>query len=120
MENELNKKQTAVQWFIEQLEQKGGASENVGIRKIQISIDVSGYLDLKRQAFQMEKDQMINFADNYVDNCVIPNENMAIPTIMDMPNYYNETYGKTFIDLVSDEESKVHEVVRKLKEKRIK
>ena len=29
-----------------------------------------------------------------------------------------ETYGKTFIDLVSDEESKVHEVVRKLKEKK--
>jgi hypothetical protein len=34
--------------------------------------------------------------------------------------YYAEKYGKTFIDLVSDEESKVHEVVRKLKEKKIK
>jgi hypothetical protein len=119
MENELNKKQTAVQWFIEQLEEKGVAYENVSFRKIQISIDVSDYLDLKRQAFQMEKEQMINFADNYVDNCVIPNENMAIPTIMDMPNYYSKKYGKPFIDLVSDEESKVHEVVRKLKEKKI-
>ena len=119
MENELNKKQTAVQWFIEQLEQKGDAWENVSIRKIQISIDVSDYLELKRQAFQMEKDQMINFADNYVDNCVIPNENMAIPTIMDMPNYYSKKYGKPFIDLVSDEESQVHEVVKKLKEKKI-
>jgi hypothetical protein len=33
-------------------------------------------------------------------------------------NIVNETYGKkTFIDLVSDEESQVHEVVRKLKER---
>jgi hypothetical protein len=31
--------------------------------------------------------------------------------------YYAEKYGKTFLDLVSDEESKVHEVVRKLKER---
>jgi hypothetical protein len=74
--------------------------------------------EVYKQAKQMENDQMINFADNYVDNCVIPNENMAIPTIMDMPNYYSEKYGKTFIDLVSDEESQVHEVVRKLKEKK--
>jgi hypothetical protein len=35
----------------------------------------------------------------------------------DFEEYYAEKYGKTFIDLVSDEESKVHEVVRKLKEK---
>jgi len=56
MEKELNK-QTAVQWFIEQLEQKGDASENVSIRRIQISVDVSEYLDLKRQAKEMEKEQ---------------------------------------------------------------
>jgi hypothetical protein len=45
-------------------------------------------------AKEMEKQRMIEFADNYVDNCVIPNDNMAIPTIMDVPNYYNETYGE--------------------------
>jgi hypothetical protein len=56
MENELNK-MTAVQWFIEQLEEKGVAYENVSFRKIQISIDVSEYLDLKRQAKEMEKEQ---------------------------------------------------------------
>jgi len=33
-------------------------------------------------------------------------------------NIVNEKYGKTFLDLVSDEESKVHEVVKKLKEKK--
>jgi len=41
----------------------------------------------------MHKKELIDFADNYVDNCVIPNENMAIPTIMDVPQYYNETFG---------------------------
>ena len=33
--------------------------------------------------------------------------------------YYAEKYGKIFIDLVSDEESQVHEVVNKLKNKKI-
>ena len=42
---------------------------------------------------EMEKSQMINFTDDYVDNCVIPNENMAIPTKMDVPEYYEEVYG---------------------------
>jgi hypothetical protein len=56
MGKELDK-MTAVQWFIEQLEQKGDAWENVSIRRIQISVDVSEYLDLKRQAKQMEKEQ---------------------------------------------------------------
>jgi hypothetical protein len=50
-------KMTAVQWFIEQLEQKGDAWENVSIRRIQISVDVSDYLKLIRQAKQMEKEQ---------------------------------------------------------------
>jgi len=59
MGNESNK-MTAVQWFIEQLEQKGDAWENVSIRRIQISVDVSEYLDLKRQAKEMEKEQIIN------------------------------------------------------------
>jgi hypothetical protein len=111
MENESNK-QTAVKWFIEQLEQKGDAWENVSIRKIQISIDVSDYLDLKRQAKQMEKEQI----KDAVQSCNF----IGGATDIEAEDYYNETYGKTFIDLVSDEESQVHEVVRKLKEKKIK
>jgi len=110
MENELNKKQTAVQWFIEQLEEKGVAYENVSFRKIQISIDVSDYLDLKRQAKQMEKEQI----KDAVQSCNF----IGGATDIEAEDYYNETYGKTFIDLVSDEESKVHEVVKKLKERR--
>jgi hypothetical protein len=111
MENELNKKQTAVQWFIEQLEEKGVAYENVSFRKIQISIDVSDYLDLKRQAKEMEKEQI-------EDAYFIGGRDSQINRYRGMHEYYEQTYGKTFIDLVSDEESKVHEVVRKLKEKK--
>ena len=112
MENELNKKQTAVQWFIEQLEEKGVAYENVSFRKIQISIDVSDYLDLKRQAFQMEKEQMCKFAYKCHNHYKV-NGGFKIE------EYYAEKYGKTFLDLVSDEESQVHEVVKKLKENKI-
>jgi intein-encoded DNA endonuclease-like protein len=32
--------------------------------------------------------------------------------------YYAEKYGKTFLDLVSNEKSQVHEIVKKLKEKK--
>ena len=84
MGKELNK-QTAVQWFIEQLEQKGDASENVSIRRIQISVDVSEYLDLKRQAKEMEKEQII---DAWEDG--VRSDNGFFGTF---EQYYNETYG---------------------------
>jgi hypothetical protein len=74
MKNE--KKQTAVEW----------------LQSIELERDLT--LADWKQAKEMEKQIMIEFADNYVDNCVIPNDNMAIPTIMDVPNYYNETYGE--------------------------
>ena len=72
-----NNKQTAVEWLATYL--KGITSLNCD--------------EVIEQAKAMEKEQIIEFADNYVDNCVIPNENMAIPTIMDVPQYYNKTYG---------------------------
>ena len=116
MENESNKQQTAVQWFIEQLEQKGVAYENVSFRKIQISIDVSDYLELKRQAKQMDKKQRLQ--DMILMQCIKVVDIYGDVTFMFNPmEYFEEKYGKTFIDLVSDEESQVHEVVRKLKEK---
>ena len=115
MENESNK-QTAVEWFIEQLEQKGDAWENVSIRRIQISIDTSDYLELKRQAKQMGKEQIEDaYADGVDDEYEYHINNEPRKNTKE---YYLKKYGKTFIDLVSDEESKVHEVVRKLKEKR--
>ncbi len=75
-----NKQQTAVEWLVDK---HFGGIENC-------TPDFRNHIE---QAKEMEKEQMIEFADNYVDNCVIPNDNMAIPTIMDVPNYYNETYG---------------------------
>jgi hypothetical protein len=84
MENELNK-MTAVEWFIEQLEQKGDASENLYVRRVQISVDVSDYLDLKRQAKQMEKEQIM---DAWEDG--VRSDNGFFGTF---EQYYKETYG---------------------------
>jgi hypothetical protein len=62
----MENKMTAVQWFIEQLEQKGYASENLYVRRVQISIDTSDYLKLIRQAKQMEKEQIKDAYENGV------------------------------------------------------
>ncbi len=82
MENESNK-QTAIQWFIEQLEQKGDASENLFVRRVQISIHTSDYLELKRQAKEMEKKQII---DAWI---ATDNELQRISA----EQYYEQTYG---------------------------
>jgi hypothetical protein len=82
MEKESNK-MTAVEWVLQYLNNVK-PNEFCSIEKIK---------ELLEQAKEMEKQQMIDFADNYVDNCVLPNENMAILTLMDVPNYYNEQYG---------------------------
>ena len=55
------KKQTAVEWFIEQLEEKGDLRETPSIRNIQLNIDTTEYLDLKRQAKEMEKEHYTEF-----------------------------------------------------------
>jgi hypothetical protein len=91
MENELNKKQTAVQWLLNQ-------------------ISINGFKQDIEQALQMDKEQK---KDAWEDG--VRSDNGFFGTF---EQYYAETYGKTFLDLVSDEESKVHEVVRKLKEKK--
>ena len=61
-----NKQQTAVEWLIEQLEEKGDARETPSIRNIQFNIDTSDYLELKRQAKEMEKEQSLkDYQDGY-------------------------------------------------------
>ena len=62
-----NNKQSSVELFIEQLEEKGNAyEENEGGRTINISIDISDYMELKIQAQEMEKQQkQISYADGY-------------------------------------------------------
>jgi hypothetical protein len=91
MENELNK-MTAVQWFIEQLEQKGDASENLFVRRVQISIDVSDYLDLKRQAKEMEKEQIMDASGSGWSDGVLYS-NGEIWNYQSPEHYYTETYG---------------------------
>jgi hypothetical protein len=85
MENESNK-ETAVEWFIEQLEQKGDASENLFVRRVQISVDVSDYLDLKRQAKQMEKEQI-------KDAYFIGGHDIQNNRYRGMHEYFEQTYG---------------------------
>jgi hypothetical protein len=104
MENESNK-QTAVEWLWEQIDEI-----------LPFSVDTETGIKLynaKEQAKQMEKEQICKFAYK----C---HNHYKVNGYFKIEEYFEEKYGKTFLDLVSDEESKVHEVVRKLKEKRIK
>jgi hypothetical protein len=88
-------KQTAVEWLIEQLEQKGDMRETPSIRNLQLNIDTSDYLDLKKQAKQMEKEQTIDF---YVKGCddtygVDYNEEDPEFDRKEGERLYNKTYG---------------------------
>jgi hypothetical protein len=57
-----DKQETPMEWFIEQLEEKGDLRETPSIRNIQLNIDTSDYMELKQQAKEMEKEKMIDFA----------------------------------------------------------
>lgn len=84
-------KQTAVDYLVKEL---GDILDARFIKPMQDLLIVNAVSKAKK----LEREQMIDFADNYVDNCVIPNENMAIPTIMDVPNYYALTNEKLTYD----------------------
>jgi len=83
----MSNKQTAVEWLIEQLEQKGDAWVNASIGRMQISIKEEEYIDLINQAKSMEKEQI----KSDFHNSVVA---MAMGKIMSPEQYYNETYGK--------------------------
>ena len=53
-----NKQQTAVEWLIEQLEEKAFKESVQGANRIHIVIDVNEYLALKQQAKEMKKEQI--------------------------------------------------------------
>lgn len=87
---EKNKQQTAVEEFIDQLELKGNAWENASIKRIQISIDVSEYLELKKQAKEMEKEQIIeSFEIGVQSEFFLQTFNAPCK---DGEQYYTETY----------------------------
>jgi hypothetical protein len=73
--------------------------------------------EVYKQAKEMDKEQRLQ--DMILMQCTKVVDIYGDVTFMFKPiEYFEEKYGKTFIDLISDEESKVHEVVRKLKEKK--
>jgi hypothetical protein len=114
MENELNKKQMAVEWLLDEIK-----IARILCDDSTMEMDIFHTLDVLikkgEQAKQMEKEQIKDAYNSDRDLLSCIEDGSA------SEDYYNETYGKkTFLDLVSDEESQVHEVVRKLKEKRIK
>jgi len=83
-----NKQQTAVEWFLEELEYKGDLRETPSIRNIQLNIDTSDYMELKVQAKEMEKKQIIlSIAKN------LPIEDGVLTAVQKAEQYYNETYG---------------------------
>ncbi len=84
-----NKEQSSVDWLIGQL--KISTYWNNLISELEI---MDGEIDIIKQAKEMNKQELIDFADDYVDNCVIPNENMAIPTYMDVPEFYKTKFEK--------------------------
>jgi hypothetical protein len=56
------KQKSAVELYIEQLEVQGESWENVSIGRIQISIKVEDYLNLKEQAKEIESSQATEYA----------------------------------------------------------
>lgn len=80
-----NNKQSSVEWFIDQLEEKGDAWENVSIRRVQISIDVSEYMELKTKAKAMHKDE---HRETW-DECLLGSNPEKT-----FEDHYNETFGE--------------------------
>ena len=78
-----NKQQTAVEWFIEELEYKGDLRETPSIRNIQLNIDTSDYMELKVQAKAMHKEEHFNTWWHSIS------ENEPIT----FEQYYEQTYG---------------------------
>ena len=84
-----NNKQSSVDLFIEQLEEKGKAyEENEGGRTINISIDISDYMELKVQAQEMERQRMIEFTNEWFEEYQCGLDNFKNPE-----QYYEQTYG---------------------------
>jgi hypothetical protein len=100
-----NNKQTAVDFIFSQLPDEYTATR----QGFEVYTQAKA-IDKEQRIQDMSKMQIISDVDFDGD----------VTFMFNPKKYYAETYGKTFIDLVSDEESQVHEVVRKLKEKKYK
>lgn len=84
-----NNKQSSVDWFISQLEEKGDAWETPSIRNIQFNLDVSEYLALKQQAKAMHKEESISYVKDFAKQ-MLENKRFVNAEII-----YNETFENT-------------------------
>ena len=85
--------QTAVEWFIDKLEQEGnvqeGESPMLKLKMLTITISVSDYLDIKREAKEMQKEQTINFSKHCLDRAL----DLDIRTAYsEVERYYTKKY----------------------------
>lgn len=89
-----NNEQSSVEWLIEQLEEKGGAWENVSIRRLNISIDVSEYMELKTKAKAMHREEHGRTWDDAMETLKSRGGN-DIRAYTDFDDYYAEKFGGT-------------------------
>jgi hypothetical protein len=81
----MGAKQTAVEWFIDQIKEYDFADINDKENWI-IKIPASVLTEKEEQAKAMEKEQMIQFTNNYLRQIYEVGE-------MTVEYFYNETYG---------------------------
>ena len=83
---------TAVEQFIEQLEQQGNSWENASIGRMNISIKIEDYLKLIEQAKEMEKEQIIDAYEQGIEDGYWHPENGYSNEFESAEQYYNETF----------------------------
>jgi hypothetical protein len=84
------KKQTAVEQFIEQLEQQGDSWENASIGRMNISIKIEDYLKLIEQAKAMEKE---HHEQTWLDSTAQFDNAAEMTYRKEFEQYYNETFN---------------------------
>ena len=83
------------QWFIDQLEEKGNAyEETIGVRTINICIDVSDYMELKIQSKAMHQEEM---QTQYQDGREIGKIEILTTQSTSNASAYSEGYNKGFL-----------------------
>lgn len=86
----MNNKQSSIELFIEQLEEKGKAyEETVGVRTVNICIDVSDYMELKQQARAMHKKEMVDFTTDWHHNGLL---SLGVLVSTSVEEHYNKTF----------------------------
>jgi hypothetical protein len=89
-----NKKQTAVELFIEQLEKKGDPWENSSMNQLHITIDIDDYLELKIKAKEMENKIMMQcYSDGLGNGIAVGRGEISFESVADEKEYLIKTYG---------------------------